>query len=152
MKYLILFWVYFGFLGLPAYAQEPARLNLTDTISFYQHQLIISYPKHFIRTQRNLDYGGKAYTYSATPPISFITVMESTNTMRVFGEKCLLVSKFETEDRVTEKGVCLLKGYYRVDYFKKSRISITYEVVSECDLPYYDSLLDTVKLHEVVDR
>lgn len=152
MKYVILIWIYFGFLGLSVYGQETVMLNRTDTISFYHYRLIIPYPNHFNRSERNLDHGGKAYTFSATTPINFITVMESTNTMRVFGEKCSVVSKTETEDRVTEKGVCLLKGYYRVDYFKKSRIAITYELVSECDLLYFDSLLDRVELHEVPER
>ena len=115
-----------------------------DTIELYQNVVVIKYLENFHKKKLTLEYGGTSISYASQPPISVISVIEEANTEMKFGDKCIITSKTELEDFYTEKGICPLKGYYRSDYYKGTRIIISYANVSECEHSLFDYILDSV--------
>jgi hypothetical protein len=115
-----------------------------DTIELHQHFVFIKCPVNFYKQESSLEYGGRAISYASQPPISIITVIESANSEMDFGKDCVITDKIELEYRYTKKGICPLKGYYRSDRYKKTRIILSYENVSECEHSLFDYILDSV--------
>ena len=116
----------------------------TDTIKLYQDSIIIKYPANFHKNKSPTEHGVVIFTYtSRLRPISSISIMEASNSRFYFGKNCEIIEKTESEHCYTEKGFCPLKGYYRSNIYKKTRIIIAYENVSECELSLFDYILDS---------
>jgi len=115
-----------------------------DTVELYHYSIIIKHPVNFYKKETSLEYGGRSISYASQLPISFISIIEAANTEMDFGKNCVITDKTEMEHHYTEKGVCALKGYYRSDYYKGTRIIISYESVPECELSLFDNILDSV--------
>ena len=118
-------------------------LNI-DTIKLFQNTVIIKYPKNFHKMESSGEHGELFISYASKPPISVISIMVASNSRFDFGKDCIMTEKTESEHRHTEKGVCALRGYYRSDIHKRTRITISYESVSECEHSLFDYILDSV--------
>jgi hypothetical protein len=138
---LILLGLFFS-LSLYAQGQNLTDSLKTDTIKLHQGLIIIKYPANFRKKESPIEHGGRFITYMSQPrPISLITIMEADNSLFDFGKNCVIIDKTESEHCYTEKGFCPLKGYYRSNIYKKTRITIAYENVSECELSLFDYIL-----------
>jgi hypothetical protein len=115
-----------------------------DTLEFYQNLVIIKYPINFVKIENSLDYGGTIIYYTSQPPRSIITVMEATNSEFDFGKNCIITDEYVHENRYTTKGICLLNEYFRSDFFRGSRIIITYQNVSDSDYKLFEFLMDSI--------
>lgn len=115
-----------------------------DTIKLYHYFVILKHPIDFHKNEISLEYGGRYVFYTSQPPISFISLLESANSEMHFGDSCTIIDKTELEHCYIEKGICPLKGYYRCDFYKGTRIIISYENVSKCKLSEFDYILDSV--------
>ena len=130
----------------PIQGQDITDSLKIDTVKLYHNTIIIKYPENFYKSEQSEEYGGIFIYYASRPPISHVIIMEATNSKMDFGEDCIMTDKTELEHRYTEKGVCPLRGYYRSDTYKGTRIKISYESVSECEYLLFDYILDSVQL------
>lgn len=146
MKRIILLMIIMCLFFSSIQGQDLVDSLKTDTIELYQYSIVIKHPASFYKKEYMLENGGRSISYASRPPISFITIMESANSQMDFGVNCIITDKIELEYRNIEKGICPLKGYYRIDYYKGTRIKVSYQVVSECELLLFDYILDSISI------
>jgi hypothetical protein len=141
-KLLIFLGLFFS-LSLHIQGQNFIDSLKTDTIKLYQHTIIIKYPANFHKRE-SVERGGFNCTYaSLLRPISLISIMEESNAEFHFGKDCIILDKTESEHCYTEKGFCYLKGYYRSNIYKRTRITIAYQNVPECELSLFEYIFDS---------
>lgn len=144
MKKLILLIIVIQILMNSIQGQNTMDSLKIDTIKLHQHSITINYPASFYKNENIMEYGGYSFFYASPISISYISIMEAANSKMSFGEDCIITDKVESEHRFTEKGICPLKGYFRCDYYKGTRIKISYSNVAECEHSFFDYLLDSV--------
>jgi hypothetical protein len=120
-----------------------------DSIKLHQYFIILKHYVNFHKNEISLEYGGRCIFYTSQPSISFISVMEAANSEMDFGDSCTIIYKTELEHCYIKRGFCPLKGYYRSDYYKGTRITISYANVSECECPLFDYILDSVNIVKI---